>query len=186
MKATKAYIASLGTTGVLLGASILMLAIVSAVVAFDRWPDGTISTRVQTLVISDAAAPIRVSAAAVGGPARAGLPGGPGTSGRLRGVPGMGFGFGARPGAGGGLAAGPVPAAVNFLPSTGSIGLDNPPDPNSVRRQLADQSQSAAHAAGGSVGGIDPATGQAVTAAGQAGADAVRLLPLPGQLLPGR
>ena len=38
MRATKAYIASLGTTGVLLGASILMLAVVSAVVAFDHWP----------------------------------------------------------------------------------------------------------------------------------------------------
>src|SRR3954451_6524171 len=61
MKATKAYIASFGTTGVLLAASILMLAVVSAVVAFDRWPGGTGSTRVQTLVLSDDAAPIRVS-----------------------------------------------------------------------------------------------------------------------------
>ena len=52
MKATKAYIASLGTTGVLLGASILMLAVVSAVVAFDGWPNGRVSTRVQTLDIS--------------------------------------------------------------------------------------------------------------------------------------
>src|SRR2546423_710918 len=38
MSATKAYIASLGTTGVLLAASVLMLAVVSAVVALDPWP----------------------------------------------------------------------------------------------------------------------------------------------------
>ena len=57
MRATKAYIASLGTTGVLLGASILMLAVVSAVVAFNRWPSGTVSTRVQTLTLEDPAAP---------------------------------------------------------------------------------------------------------------------------------
>ena len=43
MKATKAYIASLGTTGVLLAASILMLAVVSAVVAFDAWPGAKVS-----------------------------------------------------------------------------------------------------------------------------------------------
>src|SRR3954466_12914758 len=61
MRATKAYIASLGTTGVLLAASILMLAVVSAVVAFDRWPDGHVSSRVQTLVLAERAAPIRVS-----------------------------------------------------------------------------------------------------------------------------
>ena len=52
MKATKAYIASLGTTGVLLAASLLMLAVVSAVVAFDRWPTGNVSARVQTLVLT--------------------------------------------------------------------------------------------------------------------------------------
>src|SRR3954451_18865194 len=71
MRATKAYIASLGTTGVLLAASVLMLAVVSAVVAFDRWPNGNVSTRVQTLVLTDKPAPIRVSARAVARPAQA-------------------------------------------------------------------------------------------------------------------
>src|SRR5947207_13781864 len=66
MKATKAYIASLGTTGVLLAASILMLAVVSAVVAFDAWPGSHVSTRVQTLVLPERAASIRVSANATG------------------------------------------------------------------------------------------------------------------------
>src|SRR4051795_11732582 len=66
MKATKAYIASLGTTGVLLAASILMLAVVSAVVAFDRWPGSHVSSPVQTLLLTEKAAPIRVSASASG------------------------------------------------------------------------------------------------------------------------
>src|SRR3954452_6073383 len=62
MKATKAYIASLGTTGVLLAASLLMLAVVSAVVAFDRWPGAGVTTRVPTLVLTDRPAAIRVGA----------------------------------------------------------------------------------------------------------------------------
>src|SRR3954469_2300427 len=66
MKATKAYIASLGTTGVLLAASILMLAVVSAVIAFDRWPGGNVTTDVQTLVLNEKAPAIRVSARATG------------------------------------------------------------------------------------------------------------------------
>src|SRR5438045_7217666 len=60
MKATKAYIASLGTTGVLLAASILMLAVVSAVVAFDRWPGAGAQAPVKTLVLADTPAAIRV------------------------------------------------------------------------------------------------------------------------------
>src|SRR5438094_5328683 len=66
MKATKAYIASLGTTGVLLAASILMLAVVSAVVAFDAWPGSHVSTPTQTLLLTEKAAPIRVSANGAG------------------------------------------------------------------------------------------------------------------------
>src|SRR3954466_9249364 len=62
MRATKAYIASLGTTGLLLAASILMLAVVSAVVAFDRWPGGSVQSPAQPLVLSDSAPAIRVSA----------------------------------------------------------------------------------------------------------------------------
>src|SRR5258705_11747983 len=62
MKATKAYIASLGTTGVLLAASILMLAVVSAVVAFDAWAGSHVSTPTQTLLLTEKAAPIRVGA----------------------------------------------------------------------------------------------------------------------------
>jgi hypothetical protein len=40
MRARAAYISSLGTTGILLAAAVLMLAIVSALVAFRAWPGG--------------------------------------------------------------------------------------------------------------------------------------------------
>ena len=39
MRAGKAYISSLGTTGLLIASSLLLLAVVGAFVAFDRWPD---------------------------------------------------------------------------------------------------------------------------------------------------
>src|SRR6266513_1816954 len=40
MRATRAYIASLGTTGVLVASSALLLVVVSALVAFNAWPGG--------------------------------------------------------------------------------------------------------------------------------------------------
>ena len=41
MRARAAFIRSLGTTGILVAAALLMLAIVSALVAFRAWPGGT-------------------------------------------------------------------------------------------------------------------------------------------------
>src|SRR4051794_445355 len=193
MKATKAYIASLGTTGVLLAASILMLAVVSAVVAFDRWPDGHVSTRVQTLALSENAAPIRVTArplgasarpivarAAVGGTQR---PGGPRvagerfTGGRLAPIP----------------TALPVHAGLPTAPS-----LPKPPqlpdaqtlpdlisNPGTTAGQVADGAQSVTDAAGVSVGKVNPSLGNAVSGAGQVVAQTIRQLPLPQHLVPG-
>jgi hypothetical protein len=43
MRARKAYISSLGTTGVLIAAALVMLTIVGALVAFDRWPTHAIA-----------------------------------------------------------------------------------------------------------------------------------------------
>jgi hypothetical protein len=40
VKAGKAYISSLGTTGLLIASSLLLLAVGGTIVAFDRWPDG--------------------------------------------------------------------------------------------------------------------------------------------------
>jgi len=39
VKAGKAYISSLGTTGLLIASSVLLLLVVGTIVAYDRWPD---------------------------------------------------------------------------------------------------------------------------------------------------
>ena len=68
LRATRAYIASLGTTGILLAASVAMLLVVSALVAFDGWSRGTISDDVEQLFVADDRPDLRVS-----GPAQAAL-----------------------------------------------------------------------------------------------------------------
>jgi hypothetical protein len=40
VKAGKAYMSSLGTTGLLIASSVLLLLVVGTILAFDRWPDG--------------------------------------------------------------------------------------------------------------------------------------------------
>ncbi|MEA2483178.1 MAG: hypothetical protein QOC55_1125 [Thermoleophilaceae bacterium] len=191
MKATKAYIASLGTTGVLLAASILMLAVVSAVVAFNHWPNGNVSTRVQTLVLREKAAPIRVSShsgapsatpltravAALGAVPRAGGPSAvavPRFNGRA-GTPAAGT-----PSA---PSAPALPAAPS-LPSTSPL-IDPISNPGTAAAQVADGVQSVTDSSGVSVGKVNEQLGQVVTQAGQTAADTVRALPLPGHIVPG-
>ena len=53
MKATRAYIASLGTTGVLVASSALLLVVVSALVAFNAWPGGDPISGLKGLVVDD-------------------------------------------------------------------------------------------------------------------------------------
>jgi hypothetical protein len=189
MRATKAYIASLGTTGVLLAASILMLAVVSAVVAFDRWPNGTVSTRVQTLVLTDRATPIRVTpgtaaAGSAGGTTAAGRTAGAGAPGaRAPGahavaptVAGRRFTGGRTPATtvAPGRPATPVGVSAPDLPS-----LD-PTNPKGVANQLAQQTESATGSLGAAVGQINPGAGSLVTELGQKAADTLGTLPLPG------
>jgi hypothetical protein len=196
MKATKAYIASLGTTGVLLGASLLMLAVVSAVVAFDGWPTGNASTRVQTLVLSERPAPIRVSATAV-------APASPAPAHALAAVPGVATprvhnvqGVGGQRFAGGGTATPAQPDSLGkVLPpavtsplepvqKTADPIINGISNPATAAAQVADSAQSVTDAAGGSAGRISPQLGGAVAGAGQTAAETVRALPLPGHLLP--
>jgi hypothetical protein len=195
MRATKAYIASLGTTGVLLAASILMLAVVSAVVAFDRWPDGDISTRVQTLVLDENAAPIPVSTHSA---ARSATPHA-GSGARVptqRSVTTGGTdivrqrfsagtttpdGTPARP-----LAALPPAATKPAQPvqDTATPIVDAVSNPSTTASRLADGAQAVTDAAGGSVGRVNPQVADAVAGTGQAAADTVRQLPLPDHVLP--
>lgn len=51
MRASKAYIAGVGTTGVLVASAVLLLAVVSALVAFQGWPGTDLSDDVSSLVV---------------------------------------------------------------------------------------------------------------------------------------
>jgi hypothetical protein len=198
MKATKAYIASLGTTGVLLGASLLMLAVVSAVVAFDRWPNGNVSTRVQTLVLTDKPAPISVSARVVTSrPAAAARTGSAATRSAAspvirnrQGVSGERF---AAPNTATPPASAPISKVVpavpadplkDVRPTTDPI-IGTISNPSTATGQVADGAQSVTDAAGVGLARISPQVGGAVAGAGQTAAETVRQLPLPQHALPG-
>lgn len=50
MRASKAYIAGIGTTGVLVGSALLLLVVVSTLVAFQGWPGG-LDDDIESLVV---------------------------------------------------------------------------------------------------------------------------------------
>jgi hypothetical protein len=61
MRARAAYISSLGTTGILVSSALLMLAMVSALVAFRAWPGGQAGADVQRIPIESSGATTLVS-----------------------------------------------------------------------------------------------------------------------------
>jgi hypothetical protein len=182
---------------VLLAASILMLAVVSAVVAFDRWPGGNMSTGVRTLVLTDRAPAIRVSATATGRSAT------PTRSAAARGVSGAPH---ATPNGGGGsqrltggssapataAPANPAPALppavtkpLQPVQDTATPIFDSVSNPRTTAGQIADGTQAVTDAAGVSVGKVSPDVGSAVSGAGQAVSQTVRDVPLPDHVIPG-
>ena len=51
VKTGKAYISSLGTTGLLVASSVLLLVVVGALVAFDRWPAGSSTGQADAVIV---------------------------------------------------------------------------------------------------------------------------------------
>ena len=172
-----------------------MLAIVSAVVAFDHWPTGNVSTRVPTLVLAEHPAAIRVSDRATGpsatpAPRVAGLAVAPHATGNAPVVAGRRF-------VGGGL--GPAPTVAPTRPAAPAVPalpaapkLPDPqtlPDvisnPGTTAGQVADGAQSVTDTAGVSVGKISPDLGSTVAGTGQVAAQTIRQLPLPNHIIPG-
>lgn len=196
MKATKAYIASLGTTGVLLAASILMLAVVSAVVAFDRWPGGEVSTRVQTLVLDEQPAPISVStratAPAGAGTARAStLAAAPGA----RSAPAQLVADENASGRVPRVSPGDAPAARDQQPPRSAVPapvdeavdpiFDAISNPDTTADQVADGAEQATGQVAGGLGQVSPGLGDTVAGAGRSVATTLRDLPLPDHVAPG-
>ena len=195
MKATKAYIASLGTTGVLLAASILMLAIVSAVVAFDAWPGAGVPNRTPTLVLAARPASIAVSTHSA---ARSATP----AARRVTAVP-------ARPRVtvplasqrvlafhqtGGSRPASPAPATkppavipakpLESVQQAASPIIDAVSNPAGTASQLADAAQGTTNSTGVALGKVSPQVGGLVTQVGDLVAQTLRDLPLPQHLTP--
>jgi hypothetical protein len=52
LKAGKAYISSLGTTGLLIASSLLLLVVVGTLIAFDAWPSGESAAQPDTIAIA--------------------------------------------------------------------------------------------------------------------------------------
>jgi hypothetical protein len=173
-----------------------MLAVVSAVVAFDRWPGGTVSTHMQTLVLDENAPAIRVSAkptgpsatpAARSAPARA-------VAGAPRVTPNAGGGQGVTAAprtAAPALPANPAPAIppavskpLQPVQDTATPIFDSISNPGTTAGQIADGTQAVTDAAGVGVGRVSPDVGNAVTVAGQTVSQAVRELPVPQHLGP--
>jgi hypothetical protein len=194
MKATKAYIASLGTTGVLLAASILMLAVVSAVVAFDRWPGANVQAPLQTLVLTDKAPPIRVSATSTAPSAtRASRTARALSTGSARIRPNS---VGER------LSTGlrsPVTTTAPDRPAATApespikppVEVADPPpifdtisNPGTTAGQVADGAQRITEDAGVSVGRVSPDVGNTVVVTGQQVSQTIREIPLPDNVIP--
>jgi hypothetical protein len=175
-----------------------MLAVVSAVVAFDRWPGGNVPTRVQTRVLDEKPAPIRVTSTSTA-PSATTITSSPRTltqraaSSAPRVRPNAGGVAGERVGGGTTVPPTPTPPAV---PGPGGEALqpvaetttpifDAVSNPGTTAGQVAGGVQLATGQVGASVGQLSPQVGEVVAATGQVVAQTVQQLPLPQHLLPG-
>lgn len=178
MKATKAYIAGVGTTGLLVASSLLMLTVMSALVAFRGFPGADAQGPVQSILVQTKRAPAPVSvpaldsaavkallrgskaterrraAGGVGGRKRSGI-GRPGSGSLARPVT-----TGRQPVLGGGDPTDSVPTDGVPTPSTPTPGLPSAP---SLPQIALPPPPDVVPPPGGSVGGsVGVTTGQAV------------------------
>jgi hypothetical protein len=188
MKASRAYIAGLGTTGVLLAFALLLLVVVSAIVAFRGWPAGDAAGGSDAVRIDDARdlielPPVQLgTTAAAAAAARGDSAGGtarPGAAkeagpdvGRVGGVSESGASAPAQPGA-----APVAPAAAG--------GASAAPDVTGVANGVAETTRDVTEGVAGALGGVDTQVEQSVSETGDAvsglvqegGAAAERQLP---------
>jgi hypothetical protein len=189
MRATKAYIASLGTTGLLLAFSASLLVLVGTLFAFDAWPGADIRDAVESVLVDDDegdtarvsgpeqvaldAAPAAVAVANRTGPGAAGGGGGAGGGfgggggGTTPGTGGGGFGDGGGTGGGGGA----LTDGGTSLPSAPSV------DSGQGTNQVADSTEQVTGDLGDSVGQVSPELGDTVSETGESLSDIVRDLP---------
>jgi hypothetical protein len=189
MRATRAYIASLGTTGLLLAFSASLLILVGTLFAFDAWPGADIRDAVESVLVDDdgddavrvsgpeqvardaSPAALAVATTPTGGGAP-GAGGGTGGSGGTTG-PGTTGGGGFGGGGGGGTGEGITPTPGGGTPLPGAPTVDTGQSTN----QLADTTEQITNNVGNTVGQVSPNLGNTVTETGEALTDIVRDLP---------
>lgn len=188
MRATKAYIASLGTTGLLLAFSASLLLVVSALFAFNAWPGADIRDAVESLVVDDeeepfrVAGPIQVAADAAPAALAVATAADAGGSGELP----LGDGFDVTAGE---AAADDSGAGLDESDS-GTGGDDGPIDGDDpggggggggvgtgALEGVADEAERTTRGLGETVGAVNEGAGQAVSDTGQALSEIVRDLP---------
>jgi hypothetical protein len=187
MRATKAYIASLGTTGLLLAFSASLLVLVGTLFAFDAWPGAQLRDAVDSVLVDDDDSPLRLAGpeqvaldAAPAAVAVAALTDGSGVPGSADSGPG-GSGFGGgdttdTPGGGfggGGTGDGTTSPVDGGTPVTGDQSIDSGRGTN----QLADNTEQLTNNLGNTVGQVSPELGDTVSETGEALSDIVRGLP---------
>jgi hypothetical protein len=180
MSVNRAYITSLWTTGILVASSILVLAVTSAIVAYDRWPKSasvapvdrvTVVPTPATAPVSSAAAPARTRA---GGPSVATV--------RVTPLPAPSAGAPApvrgpdgtprapHVGDPGSSTTAPAPSAPAAAPAQRSV----PSEPTPRQREsspLGDVIRGTGDTVGGALTPVSPTAGQTVTQVGDAAAD---------------
>jgi len=193
MRASRAYIAGFGTTSVLVSSVLLLLAVVSAIVAFETWPHTGISEDIRSLVVNepdreDVESPLQVAlnapsaAAAVAGsptPGTAAAGGASAPGAVARRAPSLEVPL--PPDRDGGanlrdLDPAPTGPVANSPPSSplaealsGGILPDTPLSPrvNRLTENLGYTTQGLTDGLGGTVGRINPQLGQTVTNTGR-------------------
>jgi hypothetical protein len=193
MRATKAYIASLGTTGLLLAFAASLLILVGTLFAFDAWPGADIRDAVDSMLVDDDDDPVQlagpeqvaldaspaalaVAASPTGGTAPDSAGGDLGGAGGTGGGGGAGTPGGSLDGGGGGGGTGegvtaPGGGGVPSLPTAPSV------DTGQGTNQLADGTEQVTNNVGNTVGQVNPNLGNTVTETGEALSDIVRDLP---------
>ena len=201
MRATKAYIASLGTTGVLIASSLLLLALVSAIVAFRGWPE--LEAHDETtpgLIIDEAREPVEVSEVRIdddrdvrdapgsrsgsarerGGDRDESSPGDGGTGG------GGSDPTGRAPGGGGRSDSWSPAEGVGVAPAVPDVPQQLPRTTDDVRNGLSDLTERTTKGIGDTLGGVNPNLGAPFTETGRQLGGALETVPGTGsEPLPG-
>ena len=174
MSVNRAYITSLSTTGILVASAVLLLAVTSAIVAFDHWPGAASGAPVDRVTVTRVSAPGSLSRGAAGASAaRTAVPVQARTA---RAAIGLSTPVGSAPGE---RDSSPSPAPTSNTASgvaaAGGTATSRPgPRHDDPRGTGPGQDiRDAGNTLGGAVGTLNPAAGQTVVQATGAAADLV-------------